>query len=75
MRSFTLFYGKKAKFHIGSWDKVRSPVVCGGLGVRNLRIFNKALLKKWFWRYHWEREALWRVVIDYMYGSIKKDGV
>ncbi|KAF5442537.1 hypothetical protein F2P56_035184 [Juglans regia] len=41
----------------------------GGLGIRNLRAFNQALLGKWLWRYHHEREALWRTVIALKHGE------
>lgn len=51
-----------------------SPVRGGGLGVCNLRVFNKALSRKWLWRYNYQREALWNVVIDTKYGSIRGVG-
>lgn len=35
------------KFHLVKWDQICSPFCYGGLGVRNLSIFNKALLGKW----------------------------
>lgn len=41
----------------------------GGLGIRNLRIFNQALLEKWLWRYGTEWVHLWRRVIDAKYGN------
>jgi hypothetical protein len=34
------------KYHLVSWSKVCSPIFEGGLGNRNLRIFNRALLGK-----------------------------
>ena len=37
--------------------------------MRNLRLFNKALLGKWLWRYHEERDALWKNVVAVKYGS------
>ena len=40
----------------------------GGLGIRNVVGFNKALLGKWLWSK--ESEALWRKVIDAKYGSM-----
>jgi hypothetical protein len=57
--------GEKFKYHLVSWFKVASPIFEGGLGVRNLRMFNCALSGKWLWRYVHEREAWWRVVVDF----------
>ncbi|KAG7991022.1 hypothetical protein I3843_02G054700 [Carya illinoinensis] len=60
-----------AKIHLVGWDKVCSSIRWGGLGVRNVRVFNKALLGKWLWRYHSEGEGLCREVIESMYGSLR----
>jgi hypothetical protein len=43
----------------------------GGLAVRNLKLFNEALLGKWLWRYGLDREALWRRVVDGKYSSLE----
>lgn len=43
----------------------------GGLGVRNMIQFNRALLGKWLWRFAMERDALWRKVVDIKYGSTR----
>jgi hypothetical protein len=61
--------GDEFKYHLVSWSKVCSPIPEGGLGIRNLRVFNKALLGKWLWRYAHEREAWWRIAIDAKFGS------
>jgi hypothetical protein len=37
------------KFHLVEWDKVCSPIEDGGLGIRNIRRLNQALLGKWLW--------------------------
>jgi hypothetical protein len=47
--------GEEFKYHLVSWSEGCSPILEGGLGIRNLRIFNKALLGKWLWRYAHER--------------------
>ncbi|GKV09758.1 hypothetical protein SLEP1_g21207 [Rubroshorea leprosula] len=39
----------------------------GGLGVKNLGIFNVALLGKWRWRLLEEENALWRRVVEVKY--------
>jgi hypothetical protein len=61
--------GEEFKFHLVNWSKVCSSISNGGLGIRNLRIFNKALLGKWLWRYAHERGAWWKSVVDAKYGS------
>ena len=59
------------KFHLVKWDLICSPYTNGGLAIKNLRLFNEALLGKWLWRYGVEREALWRQVIREKYGSME----
>jgi hypothetical protein len=61
--------GEVFKYHLVSWSKVCSPISEGGLGIWNLRIFNKALLGKWLWRYTHQREAWWKVIVDAKYGG------
>jgi exonuclease III len=57
------------KLHLVNWHQVCTPLHSGGLGIRNMAIFNKALLGKWLWRYSREPESLWRQVIDSKYGG------
>uniref|UniRef100_A0A2N9FL13 Reverse transcriptase zinc-binding domain-containing protein n=1 Tax=Fagus sylvatica TaxID=28930 RepID=A0A2N9FL13_FAGSY len=61
--------GDEHKYHLVNWQKICATLQHGGLGIRNLSIFNKALLGKWLWRYGAEHEALWRRVVDSKYGS------
>jgi hypothetical protein len=39
--------GEEFKYHLVSWEKVCTPILNGGLGIRNLVLFNRALLGKW----------------------------
>uniref|UniRef100_A0A2N9F1I2 SMARCC C-terminal domain-containing protein n=1 Tax=Fagus sylvatica TaxID=28930 RepID=A0A2N9F1I2_FAGSY len=46
------------------------------LAVRNLKLFNEAILGRWLWRFGEERGALWRRVIALKYGSeVRNDSV
>ena len=60
--------GEEFKHHLVGWDKVCTPKEKGGLGVRNLTLFNKALLVKWLWRFGLEVHHLWRRVLVAKYG-------
>jgi hypothetical protein len=62
--------GKEFKYHLVNWDRVCEPIRCGGLGIRNLVLFNQALLGKWLWRYALEKEALWRRIVESKYGGM-----
>jgi hypothetical protein len=57
------------KYHLVKWSHICCPIQSGGLAIRDLRSFNKALLGKWLWWYGSERDALWRLVVDAKYGS------
>ena len=60
--------GDDFKHHLVGWDKVCTPKEKGGLGVRRLIPFNKALLGKWLWRFGLEEHKLWRRVLVAKYG-------
>ena len=46
-----------------------APTANGGLGIRKLTIFNKALLGKWLWRFGVEETRLWRRVVALKFGE------
>jgi len=43
----------------------------GGLGVKNVRNFNRALLAKWKWRLMGEEKGMWKQVLISKYGTEK----
>jgi hypothetical protein len=42
--------GKEFKYHSVNWSKVCILISEGGLGIRNLMMFNRTPLGKWLWR-------------------------
>ncbi len=51
------------------WDTICSPIADGGLGVRKLVPFNRALLGKWLWRFGVEGDRLWKRVLVARHGA------
>jgi hypothetical protein len=60
---------EEPKLHLVDWDTVCSSIAEGGLGIRNVRKFNQALLGKWLWRFAHEEGAWWRSILVAKYGS------
>jgi hypothetical protein len=60
--------GDDRKLPLVSWKVVCSPFQSGGLAVRNLRLFNQALLGNWLWHFDMDRDLFWRKVIEVKYG-------
>jgi hypothetical protein len=52
-----------------SWDQICPPKDKGGLGIKNLEIFNSSLLCKWKWRCLNETIAHWKDLLHFRYGS------
>ena len=40
----------------------------GGLGIRRIGLLNKALVGKWIWRFAFEKDVLWKKVIEVKHG-------
>ena len=59
------------KLHLVNWNQICQSLSFGGLAIRDLRLFNCALMEKQLWRFGTEREALWRRVIESKYGSLQ----
>lgn len=53
-----------------SWDDICKPKKEGGLGIRDLGVFNIALVGKWIWRLLDEKNRLWAKIIYSKYGGL-----
>lgn len=51
------------------WSKLCLPKEWGGLGIRNMEVFNLALLGKWRWKLKVDKECLWGNLLKYLYGE------
>lgn len=56
------------KFHLGNWKNVFMSKEQRGLGIRKLDLLNRALLRKWLWRFAAEDDrAVWKMCIKEKY--------
>ncbi|GAU43490.1 hypothetical protein TSUD_92010 [Trifolium subterraneum] len=53
-----------------SWKRICQSKDNGGLGIKNLELFNASLLCKWKWRCLSDREAPWYDFLRWRYGSL-----
>ena len=51
-----------------SWENICKAKEEGGLGIKSIDLFNKALLAKWFWRMGSIEKGLWKDVLESKYG-------
>jgi len=51
-----------------SWENICKAKEEGGLGIKRIDLFNKALLAKWLWRMGSDEKRLWKDVIESKYG-------
>ena len=58
-----------------SWKTTCAPKNHGGLGVKDIAMFNEALLTKWKWNLFHDRGSLWVRVLESNYeGNISLSG-
>jgi len=58
------------------WKNVCEPREIVGLSIKDLRIFNLALLGKWNWRSRTDKSGLWKEILESKYGgwrSLRED--
>ena len=69
-RKFLWGWGTKGrKIAWCSWENICKPKEEGGLGIRRIDLFNKALLTKRIWRMRYPKVGLWKDVLELKYGS------
>lgn len=57
-----------------SWDKICLPKKKGGLGVKNVELFNLSLLAKWRWHFCMDLSVVWHDLLMFRYGSLMGGG-
>ena len=62
-------FGNDFKFYLVRLNVVEQSLSIGGLGLRDLRLFNEALLGKWLWRFMNKKGNLWRKVVAIKFGT------
>lgn len=64
---------QNAKYNLVAWKQVYKPKKEGGLEVRDLKMFNLALLSKWWWGLLSNPKGQLHQVIRDKYGHFGKD--
>ncbi|KAI9187301.1 hypothetical protein LWI28_026562 [Acer negundo] len=59
---------EKKKTNLVNWDMVCRSKKKGGLSIGRMLNKNKGLLSKWVWRFGWETDSLWKMVVCAKYG-------
>ncbi|KAG9446646.1 hypothetical protein H6P81_012774 [Aristolochia fimbriata] len=63
------------KFHLIRWTEVCKPVTEGGLGVWNIRDFNRALFLKWCWRLNEGDRSPWTQLVRLKLQAAEEDWI
>ena len=58
-----------------NWKTVCQPKDKGGLGIKDIKIFNSALMAKWHWDLFHKQEELWAKVIKPQTSNLKQTKV
>lgn len=72
IQSKLLWHGNNSSrsIHWVSWKVVCKSKEEGGLGIKDLEVFNRALLSKWRWRIIKEKEVIWSGIVRHRYISL-----
>ncbi|XP_073024427.1 uncharacterized protein [Primulina eburnea] len=50
-----------------AWNSICKPIEDGGLGLKDLKCWNKALIAKTLWKIHMRKESLWIRWVNHVY--------
>ncbi|XP_058765470.1 uncharacterized mitochondrial protein AtMg00310-like [Vicia villosa] len=53
-----------------SWKTINKLKEDGGLGIKDILTFNKALLTNWLWRFVSEENTIWKAILEERYGIL-----
>ncbi|XP_073029325.1 uncharacterized protein [Primulina eburnea] len=53
-----------------AWDVLCKPCDDGGMGLKNLKAWNKALLAKTLWKIHLKKDSLWIRWVNHIYSDV-----
>ena len=56
-----------------NWPAVCRPQECGGLGIVNSKLMNKALMLKWIWKLFQEEDVFWAQLVRAKYLNNNSD--
>lgn len=68
-------YAEERKIYWVKLSKVCLSKKKGGLGVKDLALFNKAFVGKWGWRLLMEQDSLWARVVYSKYGHLLEHNI
>ena len=63
------------KIHLANWPMLCKPKKMGGMGILDLKIFNKAILSKWYWQWQAKEEKMWKRLFLSIYCTQGTHGV
>lgn len=55
------------KIHLANWPMLCRPKKIGGLGILDIKVFNQAILSKWYWQWHSKQEKMWKRLFRVLY--------
>jgi len=57
-----------------SWGNICKPLEEGGLGIKDIRKFNYALMAKWKWRLMSDEKGKWKDILESKYSATSGNG-